>query len=137
MTLASEVSLTMPMNSLPSGGITTRIACGRMIRRKRQQAAHADRLRRLVLADIHREHPGAHDFRGIGALVDAEPEQRREERRHHIHRAARPEAGNADRRKHQREVEPQQQLQDHRRAAEQPGIAAARPRAAPGWATAA
>ena len=33
MTLASEVAFTMPMNSLPSGGITTRIACGRMIRR--------------------------------------------------------------------------------------------------------
>ena len=33
MTLASDVAFTMPMNSLPSGGITTRIACGRMMRR--------------------------------------------------------------------------------------------------------
>ena len=34
ITLASEVALTMPMNSLPSGGSTTRIACGKMIRRR-------------------------------------------------------------------------------------------------------
>jgi hypothetical protein len=33
ITLASEVAFTMPMNSLASGGITTRIACGRMMRR--------------------------------------------------------------------------------------------------------
>jgi hypothetical protein len=34
-----------------------------------------------------------------------------------------PQSGNTDGRKHQREVEPQQQLQDQRRAAEQPGVA--------------
>ena len=33
MMLASDVVLISAMNSLPSGGTTTRIACGRMMRR--------------------------------------------------------------------------------------------------------
>ncbi|MNT47385.1 hypothetical protein D3C72_1840960 [compost metagenome] len=33
MTLASEVIFTMPMNSLPTGGMMTRMACGKMTRR--------------------------------------------------------------------------------------------------------
>ena len=33
MTLTSEVFLSWPMNSLPVGGMITRMACGRMMRR--------------------------------------------------------------------------------------------------------
>ena len=34
MTLATEVSLTMLMTSLPTGGMMTRIACGSTMRRR-------------------------------------------------------------------------------------------------------
>ena len=62
--LASEVALTRPMNSLPSGGITTRIACGRMILRSARSRpmpiacaasycpASTDRMPALMTSDV-------------------------------------------------------------------------------------
>jgi hypothetical protein len=75
------------------------------------------------LPGIDRNEPGAYHLGGVGALVDAEAEKRRCERRHHIDRAGLEEAGHAHHRKDKREIEPEQQLQDDRRAAEKPGIA--------------
>ena len=81
MTLASEVILTMPMNSLPTGGMITRIACGSMIRR-----SACSRVMPIALAASYwptstDSMPATHHLGGVGALIDAEAEQRRDERR--------------------------------------------------------
>src|SRR5580704_10159815 len=89
---------------------------------ERTQARHADRLRRLILPGIDRDEPRAHHLGGVGALIDAEPEKRRRERRHHVDGAGLEEAGDAHHGKDQREIEPKQQLQDDGRAPEKPSI---------------
>ena len=54
MTATREVVLSMEMVSLPMGGMITRIACGRTIRRMVSAGRHAQGLRRLGLAPARR-----------------------------------------------------------------------------------
>ncbi|MNV19639.1 hypothetical protein D3C71_1105130 [compost metagenome] len=89
---------------------------------QRLQTRHADRLGGFVLAGVHREQAGAHHFGGVGTLVDAQTEQRSHERRHQAHGVDFDQAGDADGGEDQRQVEPQQQLQNQRRTAKQPGV---------------
>ncbi|MNS01529.1 hypothetical protein D3C72_328130 [compost metagenome] len=89
---------------------------------QRLQARHADRLGGFVLAGVHRQQAGAHHFSGVGALIDAQTEQRGHERRHQADGVEFEHARNADGGENQRQVEPQQQLQNQRRTAKQPGV---------------
>ena len=77
ITLTSEVVLSIEIVSLPVGGMITRIAWGSTIRAHRLQARHAERLRRVGLALVDRDDPGADDLGHVGALVEPEPEDRR------------------------------------------------------------
>src|SRR3954451_16866878 len=86
------------------------------------QPGHADRLRGLGLAEVDGEDAGAHDLGRVGALADAEAQERRHERRHHVDGAGLEQPGNAEPREDERQVEPDQQLQQQRRAAEEPDV---------------
>ena len=67
ITLTSEVVLSIEIVSLPVGGMITRIACGSTIRRIVCRRVMPERLRRLGLALVDRDDPGAHDLRHVGA----------------------------------------------------------------------
>ena len=84
MMLATEVSLSMLMNSLPTGGMMTRIACGSMIRRSDVRWDMPIDFGASVWPRSTDEHAGAHDLGNIGALVEAEAEERGDGRRDDI-----------------------------------------------------
>ena len=91
------------------------------------KAAHPQRLRRLGLALVDRDDPGAHDLGHVGALVEPEAEQRGHERRDQRVRVRvderRPERDpEVDRRVQRRDEVPEQQLDQQRRAAEEPDV---------------
>ena len=102
---------------------------------QRQPVGHADRLRRLVLAVIDGQQPGAHDLRNIGAFIQSETEKCRDRRRDDIDGADVEQTRYGDMGKDQRQIEPDQQLQNDRRAAEEPGVERGRRSAAPDWAS--
>ena len=81
MTLASDVYLSMPIVWLPVGGTIIRIACGSTIRRIVCSGVKPERLGGLGLPVVDGEDAAADDLGHVRALVEAEAEQRREERR--------------------------------------------------------
>ena len=73
--MTSEVVFSMPMVSLPVGGMMMRMACG-SVTALDERAVHAQRLSRLGLAGSRSFKAGTHDFRtgrrlvlGIGSNV--------------------------------------------------------------------
>ena len=105
ITLTSDESLSSETKSFVIGGSASRSACGSSTWRSVCVGAHAERARRLGLAARDREQRAAIDLGLVRAVVEAEAEDRG------LHRAeavVRREA-----------VVEDEQLQQHRRAAEQ------------------
>ena len=81
---------------------------------------------------LHGDDPGTHDFRHVGCLVQAQAEQRRHEWRDQLVRiAVQPERGerdaDVDALDHQVDVEPEENLDQDRGAAEKPDVEPAHP----------
>ena len=123
------------MNSLPVGGTTTRTACGRMTRRIAWRLRHAERPSPRPSAPLDRLDAGAHDLGHVGALVHREADERRLERR-----KQQPVRGGTANGPHAEVVgaqlrharEPEDQLQQQRRAAKEPDVQARDLRSPPG-----
>ena len=74
ITDTSDVVLSIEMVSLPVGGMMTRMAWGRTIRRRVRPLDIPSDGRRLGLALVHRDDAGPDDLGHVGALVEAEAE---------------------------------------------------------------
>ncbi|MOA40498.1 hypothetical protein D3C78_1623780 [compost metagenome] len=77
---------------------------------------------RFLLTAVNGSDATAHHLGEIGAFIDAEPENGSHERRDNVDHALVDEARNIEARKDQRDVEPDEKLQQHRRAAKDPDI---------------
>ena len=70
--VTSEVVFSMPMVSLPVGGMMMRMACGSIDAAHDERAVHAQCLGRLGLARVHGFKAGTHDFGQVGGLVQGQ-----------------------------------------------------------------
>ena len=81
-TETSDDALRSRMNSLMSGGVEMRSACGRRMRRQTSRPAEAERGRRLALTARHSVERAAQDFRLISGRRQRKAADRRDDRRH-------------------------------------------------------
>ena len=127
MTLTSEVALIMLMSWLPVGGTIERIACGMMMRRSARARVMPNASAASVWPRIDREQAAADDLRHVGGLVEREADDGRGHRRDQIvgvpARQCRAE-GNRRWRSAATgsKVVPEHQLDQQRRAAEEPDV---------------
>ena len=77
----SDVVLSMEMVSLPIGGMMTRMACGRTMRRIVRPRDMPSDERGLGLAAVHRDDAGAHQLGRVGGLVESQGQDGRHDQR--------------------------------------------------------
>ncbi len=133
MTEAIEVPLSMLMKSLPVGGMITLIAWGSTTRPSTSRGDIPIDFRRLGLSAVDAGQPGPDDLCHVGALVQPEPQQGRGEGGHEgvrgLVQQVRPgeRDGDDEPGEDERDVVPEQDLQQHRQPTKDPDVGPGHP----------